>query len=957
MGQPRTRKVGQGVVKAVPGGDIIIVMGGCEPGQFPPEMQIILSGISAPRTGRGRNGNDEPFAFESREFLRKKCIGQPVRFSINHTSESGTSFGDVFLLRTNENLAEYMVRSGWALSKDADKDAERIFDDRRVLVDYHNSAKDMQLGLHEADPNPARHTRHVSRLGDDESQVLFQKMQGRELNGVVDYVRDGSTFRIELLGQHLQNTMILLHLAGVQAPRIPQSYSYLKGQYDRKKAADPSYGGRAPNKEDCEPEPFATEAQHWSAARLLHRDVRIVLRGIDKFSNFFGSILYAKGNISEKLLSLGLASLVPWSAELTPEADILKKASALAKASRVRLMANYIPSAVDETRGTTIVAKCIEVKSGDSMIIRDDDGKDHRIFFASVIAPRLGRRDRGHVVGRQPWAPEALESVRRQCIGKQVRVLWEYNRTPSADAKNQTPRRHATVFFNRGNVAKNLSLMLLEEGLVEVARHRPDEDRSQFSAQYMKAETIARQAKKGIHGPNPPVDKTIDLTICYEVEEEEQWDNDGNKKRPRKGNPAARGYVDTLKRLTRGGKLSGTVEYVINPTRIKVKVHRENIMIMLKLGGITTPREDEEDGKRNKFDQAALDFLRGELTQHTVKIEVEGMDKGDNFIGSIYTPDRKHASVLLLQKGLAQVMPFSASLSMHEEDLLSAQAVAKEEKIGLWENYVEPDPEEVNIEDNVEDENFSLRNAEGQTITVRVTDIQDAKHFYVQHMTEQNKETLSTITVAMEAFAADTPVAEEGWWPEKGWTYAAKFSDGAWYRVRCDGFSPDNGVKVYYKDYGNFDICDLKDILPLAEEVAELPGLAKACVLAGVQGPTRASEYHKISADKLNEYAFGQDLLAKVELVDRGSKMHLTLIEDDALEEEQVSINCRMVREGWCRVEEKPDRQLFKLCERLKSEEEGAKKNHLNIWEYGDVSDDEGEENERFDGGRPPKRQ
>ena len=43
-----------------------------------PEKVITLSSLIAPRLGRrGENATkDEPFAWASREFLRKKCIGQ-----------------------------------------------------------------------------------------------------------------------------------------------------------------------------------------------------------------------------------------------------------------------------------------------------------------------------------------------------------------------------------------------------------------------------------------------------------------------------------------------------------------------------------------------------------------------------------------------------------------------------------------------------------------------------------------------------------------------------------------------------------------------------------------------------------------------------------------------------------------------------------------------------------------
>jgi staphylococcal nuclease domain-containing protein 1 len=61
-----------------------------------------------------RGGIDEPFAWESREFLRKLCIGKEVAFKVDYKVEAiaGREFGSVYL--GNENLAKLVVQNGWA---------------------------------------------------------------------------------------------------------------------------------------------------------------------------------------------------------------------------------------------------------------------------------------------------------------------------------------------------------------------------------------------------------------------------------------------------------------------------------------------------------------------------------------------------------------------------------------------------------------------------------------------------------------------------------------------------------------------------------------------------------------------------------------------------------------------------------------------------------------------------
>jgi hypothetical protein len=69
--------------------------------------------------------------------------------------------------------------------------------------------------------------------------------KGRAVPGIVEQVRDGSTFRVELLlpssaggagagadasSSSRQHVMIVLHLAGVQCPRCPLPLAVLQAQ-------------------------------------------------------------------------------------------------------------------------------------------------------------------------------------------------------------------------------------------------------------------------------------------------------------------------------------------------------------------------------------------------------------------------------------------------------------------------------------------------------------------------------------------------------------------------------------------------------------------------------------------------------------------------------------------------------------------------------------------------------
>jgi endonuclease YncB( thermonuclease family) len=60
-----------------------------------------------------RDTKDEPWAWQSREYLRKKVIGKAVVFKVDYTVPSiNREFGSVFL--DDSNLAIDVVANGWA---------------------------------------------------------------------------------------------------------------------------------------------------------------------------------------------------------------------------------------------------------------------------------------------------------------------------------------------------------------------------------------------------------------------------------------------------------------------------------------------------------------------------------------------------------------------------------------------------------------------------------------------------------------------------------------------------------------------------------------------------------------------------------------------------------------------------------------------------------------------------
>lgn len=93
----------RGVVKQVLSGDAVVLLGPPSAHGPPQEVTVYLSNISTPRLAKRPNeagsggSTDEPFAWEAREFLRKKIIGQTVTFVRDFLATSGREHGRVYL--------------------------------------------------------------------------------------------------------------------------------------------------------------------------------------------------------------------------------------------------------------------------------------------------------------------------------------------------------------------------------------------------------------------------------------------------------------------------------------------------------------------------------------------------------------------------------------------------------------------------------------------------------------------------------------------------------------------------------------------------------------------------------------------------------------------------------------------------------------------------------------------
>lgn len=237
--------------------------------------------------------------------------------------------------------------------------------------------------------------------------------------------------------------------------------------------------------------------------RLLHREVDILLQGVDKQGNLYGAVLHPKGDVRHELLKQGLARMVDWSLVYVTRADALamRQAENEGKRARLRLWQQWAPPQIDGDADYAGVV--VEVHSGDQISVTvpgGSIGQERRLALSSIRAPRVGNPRRG--VDDEPWAVESKEALRKLVIGKPVKVVVDYQRDiPQTSGDAPVKRAFATVTLTGGGGGggKCLQEVLVETGMAGVARLRQDDPRTEHYDAIVAAEAAAKAAKKGMH--------------------------------------------------------------------------------------------------------------------------------------------------------------------------------------------------------------------------------------------------------------------------------------------------------------------------------------------------------------------------------------------------------------------------------------------------------------------------
>jgi staphylococcal nuclease domain-containing protein 1 len=910
----------RGIVKEVLSGDTLVIVPASKGPAPPPEKRLSLSSLVAPRLGR-RDGStvDEPFAWQSREFLRRLAIGKACVFRVDYKLEQAgdREFGSVFFGEQNVSLS--IVTAGWAKVRESGSQQSPFYEN---LLEGQEQAKIKKLGVHNNE-EAAISASIRSAAEEDSSQLLKRHGKGGQVKAIVEGIMSGSMMRVTLTDS--LKTLVVM-VTGIVCPAMKSNVAGTEG-----------------------PEAFAREAKWLSESACLNRDVTLVMDGVSQHGALIASIKYPTGNgdadLAEVLMAAGLAKGAEWSLNMINSGSFkLREAERAARVARKGIWHDHVAQPSNFQNQNKFRGRVVEVVSGDCVVICDETtGVERRLTLASVRAPRAPNRDRAG----EPFGAEAKEFLRGRLIGQTVSVEMEYSKKISIgqSASNPKPEERSVDFGTVNLLSKgaekdekqiNVAELLLIRGLASTVRHRVDDERSAYFESLFNAEESGKKGRKGIHsGKEAPITRVNDLSAP------------GSASKARQHLPF----------LQRAGAISAVVEFVMSGSRLKLYVPKQSVSIAFSPSGVKCPAKGDE------FSGDALAFTKSNFMQRNVVLKIENVDKLGTFLGTIVLADGVQASqtsqnknkvdlgVALLENGLAKLHEMSnVSVLENGRELLDAEEKARMGKLGIWSKEEKVVPKT----------DGPVQQFKREKTRVVITEMIDANSFYIQYADEARPQWIADQLKELTPELDGSPSSQAATGSYRsGALVLAKFEpDKQWYRAKITKVYANDPINpkydVFFIDFGNRDSgLSTSSVRPMPQTLAAVPAQAHLATLAFVRAPVEIrDDLGFIVMDRVASLTHSGSIVLEgyKESMSRTEEgvtvLHLTLFPGAASEDVSCSINGELAMDGLVKCSKEPPRdpQSRSLFVTLQDLERDARRRHLGIFEFGDVSDDEDED-------------
>lgn len=292
-------------------------------------------------------------------------------------------------------------------------------------------------------------------------------------------------------------------------------------------------------------------------------------------------------------------------------------------------------------------------------------------------------------------------------------------------------------------------------------------------------------------------------------------------------------------------------------------------------------------------------------------------------------------SVELVENGLASVH-FTAERGNYLSQLNAAEQRAKKAKLGMWANWTDEDPA-------VQAEIAAAADKSERTVNYRkvvVTDVQKGNLKFAAQSVEDGPKLERMMKDLREQLKNNPPVAG-GYVPRRGDLCAARFSlDKEWYRARVESIRGKN-VEILFIDFGNRETADASSLaaLPAGFAIYNYPPGAREYQLALVQLPNDP-DYAQGTDVALEQILFSAaQLLVNIEYRVGGVEFVQAVIE--AQDGTKTDVAKTLIAEGHALTEQRREKRFASMVSEYLDAENKARREHRNIWEYGDFTGNE----------------
>ena len=910
----------KGFVKGVLSGDTIIISGALSKDySLPEEFNLTLTGVFAPKIGNSSKLEEEPFSFESREFLRKLIIGKVVIYKVDYTHNE-RKFGHIKY--ENKLINAEVLRNGFAKIGFLPKAQENLYKSEMwtSLKEAEKEGINNKRGIYqekgEKEDEKEESNKHVRQLGNltdmEEAQKKIKEIieKGDEIDAIVEHV-----FNTAMVSVYIPSLSCFakVNLRFVQIPSNTKDPELFKI-------------GKAKSERLC-----------------LNHDVKLKIFDIDEGINLIGDIhlLIEKKdqNLAQYLLKTGFCKSFtggnknPKVFNLT-DINIARAAENEAKAKRAGLWKNEnipeIKKIKKENEEDLSQARCVMVNSGDSLTVLNKKNEEVRIFLSNLKAPAMARF--GSDEQNKPWAFQSKEFIRKKLVGKILMCDLDYIHTINVEniPKKEDTRRvmkFYTVYYqNEKGENKCINVELIENGLANLTNYKIEQGNpSKEFDSMIKAEQEAKNQKVGLYSSKvPPLCTYSDLIVAGKTKKKE--------------------FINFLTGLKH---MNCVIDFCFSASKFKLRLDEKQVMIPFNLIGIKAFQNDKNNSSLfQKYYKISHDYVVKNLLQRDAICDIIQSDKMGNYFGNLtFTKDyfdnttnnKENLGTILIEKGFAVVSERSYDVGKNRyiDQMKNAEKKAMEDKVGLWAD--EGLAKLLKGEDSIDTSNtISKFEKIDKDIKIRITDEIDLDKFFCNFL--PNK-TLDKIEEILADYDEGIEKAERLSPPIKqGTLCAARFpEDDKYYRAVIKKFNKEkNEYQVEFIDYGNIEWVKLHDLIKLDGKISSLPPQAMICGLAYMK-------YSKISMRKaVNKYPnfvdFENELNAKLcYSYKRGGETKYGLIVFKEGKDMKKTYHADLLKEGLAKLNR--NSELPEYMKDLDPIEQDAELKEIGVWDDNEETD------------------